>query len=59
MLPHLAHATGAEGRRHFVGSDARATGQQFRNGFFDQAAQLWSASGTLLATSSQIVYFKE
>ena len=38
---------------------ARATGQQFRNGFFDQTAQLWSRAGVLLATSSQIVYFKE
>ncbi|MGJ7508139.1 acyl-CoA thioesterase [Variovorax sp. GT1P44] len=37
----------------------RATGQAFRNGFFDQAAQLWSESGALLATSNQIVYFKE
>jgi hypothetical protein len=37
----------------------RATGQQFRNGYFDQAAQLWSEAGVLLATSNQIVYFKE
>lgn len=37
----------------------RATGQQFRNGYFDQAAQLWSEAGELLATSNQIVYFKE
>lgn len=37
----------------------RAVGQQFHNGFFDQAAQLWSESGRLLATSNQIVYFKE
>ena len=37
----------------------RAVGQQFRNGFFDQSAQLWSESGALLATSNQIVYFKE
>ncbi len=37
----------------------RAVGQQFSNGFFDQAAQLWSEAGALLATSSQIVYFKE
>ena len=37
----------------------RATGQQFRNGYFDQAAQLWSETGALLATSNQIVYFKE
>ncbi|RYF66969.1 MAG: thioesterase family protein, partial [Comamonadaceae bacterium] len=37
----------------------RAVGQQFHNGFFDQAAQLWSEGGRLLATSNQIVYFKE
>ncbi|VTU13903.1 hypothetical protein SRS16CHR_00823 [Variovorax sp. SRS16] len=37
----------------------RAVGQQFRNGYFDQAAQLWSEAGTLLATSNQVVYFKE
>jgi hypothetical protein len=37
----------------------RAVGQQYRNGFFDQAAQLWSEAGVLLATSNQIVYFKE
>jgi acyl-CoA thioesterase len=37
----------------------RATGQQFFNGFFDQAAQLWSQNGVLLATSNQIVYYKE
>ncbi|MDM0038483.1 thioesterase family protein [Variovorax sp. J22G21] len=37
----------------------RAVGQQFHNGFFDQAAQLWSEAGLLLATSNQIVYFKE
>jgi acyl-CoA thioesterase len=37
----------------------RAIGQQFRNGFFDQSAQLWSQAGALLATSNQIVYFKE
>lgn len=37
----------------------QAVGQQFRNGYFDQAAQLWSEAGDLLATSNQIVYFKE
>jgi hypothetical protein len=37
----------------------QARGQVFRNGFFDQSAQLWSESGTLLVTSLQIVYFKE
>lgn len=37
----------------------RATGQAFRNGFFDQSAQLWSESGALVATTNQIVYYKE
>jgi acyl-CoA thioesterase len=37
----------------------RAVGQQFRNGYFDQAAQLWSEAGALLATSNQLVYYKE
>ena len=37
----------------------QARGQVFHNGFFDQSAQLWSASGTLLVTSLQAVYFKE
>ena len=38
---------------------AQARGQEFRNGFFDQTAQLWNEAGTLLATSHQIVYYKE
>lgn len=37
----------------------QARAQEFRNGFFDQTGQLWSADGTLLATTHQIVYFKE
>ena len=37
----------------------RAAGQQFFNGFFDQTAHLWSEKGVLLATSNQIVYYKE
>lgn len=37
----------------------QARGQEFRNGFFDQTAQLWNEAGYLLATSHQIVYFKE
>ena len=41
----------------YVLGQARA--QEFRNGFFDQSAQLWSETGTLLCTSHQIVYFKE
>lgn len=54
------HADSAElaalGDRHALGS-ARA--QVFRQGFFDQSAQLWSPEGRLLATSHQIVYYKE
>lgn len=37
---------------------ARARGQQFRNGFFDQSAELWSTDGELLASSNQLVYYK-
>ncbi|HQQ70879.1 MAG TPA: thioesterase family protein, partial [Alicycliphilus sp.] len=38
---------------------AQARAQEFRNGFFDQSAQLWNQAGRLLATSHQIVYYKE
>jgi hypothetical protein len=38
---------------------AQARAQEFRNGFFDQTAQLWNQAGSLLATSHQIVYYKE
>ncbi len=31
----------------------------FRKGFFDQTAELWSEAGELLATTHQVVYFKE
>jgi acyl-CoA thioesterase len=31
----------------------------FRKGFFDQTAEIWSESGALLATTHQVVYFKE
>ena len=41
----------------YVLGQARA--QEFRNGFFDQTVQLWSEGGTMLATSHQIVYYKE
>lgn len=37
----------------------QAQAQAFRHGFFDQTAQLWSGAGTLLATSTQLVYYKE
>jgi acyl-CoA thioesterase len=54
------HCTAAQlaevGTAHLLG---RAKGQQFAQGFFDQSAQLWSQAGHLLATSNQIVYYKE
>ena len=37
----------------------QAQAQAFRNGFFDQTAQVWSEAGQLLATTHQVVYFKE
>ena len=38
---------------------AQAQGQGFRDGFFDQTAQIWAPDGSLLATSHQLVYYKE
>jgi acyl-CoA thioesterase len=38
---------------------AEARGARYHRGFFDQDATLWSADGTLLATSHQVVYFKD
>jgi acyl-CoA thioesterase len=37
----------------------QAQGQGFGAGYFDHTAQLWNEAGTLLATSSQVYYFKE
>jgi len=37
----------------------QAQAQNFQQGFFDQAVQLWSDAGDLLVSSHQIVYFKE
>ncbi|MBC7619427.1 MAG: thioesterase family protein [Candidatus Saccharibacteria bacterium] len=53
------HANAAQlvqtGTGYLLGQ-ARASG--FRNGFFDQSAQIWNEAGVLLASSHQIVYFK-
>jgi acyl-CoA thioesterase len=38
---------------------AQARGVRYFNGYFDQSAQIWSEAGNLLATSHQLVYFKE
>jgi acyl-CoA thioesterase len=54
---HAGSAQLAEqGDQHLL---AQASAQAFRNGYFDQTAQLWDAQGRLLATSHQIVYYKE
>ncbi|MFZ6642651.1 acyl-CoA thioesterase [Undibacterium sp. TC4M20W] len=36
-----------------------AQAKSFRNGYFDQAAEIWSDDGQLLANSNQIVYYRE
>lgn len=51
--PQMLAATGSG---HVFG---QARGQNFRAGFFDQAAQLWNGAGELLATTHQVVYYKE
>jgi len=51
-----AELIAAQGERHLLGS---ARGVAFRNGYFDQSAEVWSDAGALLASTHQIVYFKE
>lgn len=46
----------AVGSQHIY---AQARAQDFRHGFFDQTAHLWSRGGLLLASAHQIVYYKE
>lgn len=46
----------AQGTRAVFGA-ARA--QHFGRGYFDQTAEVWAGDGALLATSHQIVYYKE
>lgn len=37
----------------------QAQGQGFGGGYFDQGGQLWSEGGELIATTHQVVYYKE
>jgi acyl-CoA thioesterase len=37
----------------------QAQGQGFGGGYFDHAGQLWDEAGTLVATTHQVVYYKE
>lgn len=54
------HADGAMlaaiGCGHLLG---QAQAQAFHHGYFDQTGQLWNEAGQLLATTHQVVYFKE
>lgn len=38
---------------------AQAQGQGFRHGYLDQAGLLWNEAGGLLASTTQLMYFKE
>lgn len=38
---------------------ATARGLNYRNGYFDQSAEIWNDAGHLLASTHQMVYFKE
>ncbi len=51
-----AAALAAQGDRPVLGC---AWGQQFGGGYFDQSAQIWAEQGGLLASSHQLVYFKD
>lgn len=45
-----------------VGTDyllAQAQGQVYRNNYADEVAQVWSRAGLMLATVSQVLYFKQ
>jgi len=45
----------ASGNGYILG---QARAQAFRNGYFDQTAQLWNEAGVMLATTHQVVYYK-
>ena len=44
------------GSHHVLGV---ARGLHYGKGFFDQSAEIWSADSVMLASSHQMVYFKE
>jgi len=57
---YVAIGTGSElreqGDRHVFGN-VRAV--NYRNGYFDQSAEIWSADAQLLASTHQLVYYRE
>ena len=44
------------GSRHVLGV---AKALNYRHGYFDQTGELWSPEGHLLASTHQLVYFKD
>jgi acyl-CoA thioesterase len=50
------HQLEASGAGYLLG---QAQAQAFHSGYFDQTAQMWNEAGDLLATSHQVVYYKE
>jgi acyl-CoA thioesterase len=54
---HASAAELAQAGTGFVLAQAR--GQGFHGGYFDHAGQLWNEAGALLATTHQVVYYKE
>ncbi len=51
-----AEMLAAQGDRHVLGC-ARALA--YHNGYFDQSAEVWSDAGKLLASTHQIVYYRD
>ncbi len=51
-----AAALAAQGSRPLL---AVAQGRRFASGFFDQSAELWADDGRLLASSHQVVYYRD
>lgn len=49
-------ALAAQADRHVLGTARALT---FRNGYFDQSGEIWSDEGRLLASTHQMVYFRE
>jgi hypothetical protein len=51
-----AQQLAAAGSGHLL---LQAQGQGFGGGYFDHGGQLWDERGTLVATTHQVVYYKE
>lgn len=51
-----AELLAAQGAQHVLAS---VRGHVYRNGYFDQSAELWAADGAPLATTTQVVYYRE